>query len=49
MVVEDTPELRSYLKETLSNYFARVYVAKDGKEDWNRSKTDCRILSSVMS
>ena len=31
MVVEDTPELRSYLKETLSNYFARVYVAKDGK------------------
>ena len=30
MVVEDTPELRSYLKETLSHYFVRVYVAKDG-------------------
>ena len=38
MVVEDTPELRSYLKETLSNYFARVYVAKDGKEGLEQIK-----------
>ena len=30
MVVEDTSELRNYLEETLSNYFARVYVVKDG-------------------
>ncbi len=49
MVVEDTLELRNYLKETLSNYFARVYVCQGWERGRNRSKTDCRILSSVMS
>lgn len=32
VVVEDTLDLRNYLKTTLSEYFARVYIAKDGKE-----------------
>lgn len=32
VAIEDTPDLRDYLKETMSNYFAHVYVAKDGKE-----------------
>ena len=50
MVVEDTPELRSYLKETLSNYFARVYVAKDGKEGLEQIKDRLPdiIISDVM-
>lgn len=50
IVVEDTPELRSYLKETLSNYFARVYVAKDGKEGLEQIKDRLPdiIISDVM-
>lgn len=32
LVVEDTVDLRNYLKGTLSDYFAHVYVAKDGKD-----------------
>ena len=50
MVVEDTPELRSYLKETLSNYFIRVYVAKDGKEGLEQIKDRLPdiIISDVM-
>ena len=50
MVVEDTSELRNYLKETLSNYFARVYVAKDGKEGLEQIKDRLPdiIISDVM-
>ena len=50
MVVEDTLELRNYLKETLSNYFARVYVAKDGKEGLEQIKDRLPdiIISDVM-
>lgn len=50
MVVEDTPELRSYLKETLSNYFTRVYVAKDGKEGLEQIKDRLPdiVISDVM-
>lgn len=32
LVVEDVADLRVYLRETLALYFARIYVAKDGKE-----------------
>lgn len=32
LIVEDVVDLRNYLCETLTPYFARVYVAKDGKE-----------------
>ena len=50
MVVEDTSELRNYLKETLGNYFARVYVAKDGKEGLEQIKDRLPdiIISDVM-
>lgn len=50
IVVEDTPELRSYLKETLSNYFVRVYVAKDGKDGLEQIKDRLPdiIISDVM-
>lgn len=50
MVVEDTSELRNYLKETLSNYFARVYVAKEGKEGLEQIKDRLPdiIISDVM-
>lgn len=50
MVVEDTPELRSYLKETLSPYFVRAYVAKDGKEGLEQIKDRLPdiIISDVM-
>lgn len=50
IVVEDTSELRSYLKETLGNYFTRVYVAKDGKEGLEQIKDRLPdiIISDVM-
>lgn len=32
LVIEDVVDLRDYLRETLTPYFTRVYVAKDGKE-----------------
>lgn len=50
IVVEDTVELRNYLKETLGNYFARVYVAKDGKEALEQIKDRLPdiIISDVM-
>lgn len=50
MVVEDTPELRGYLKETLGQYFVRVYVAKDGKEALEQIKDRLPdiIISDVM-
>lgn len=50
MVVEDTSELRNYLKETLSPYFVHVYVAKDGKEGLVqiRDRLPDIIISDVM-
>lgn len=50
LVVEDTSELRSYLKETLSNYFVHVYVAKDGKEGLEQIKERLPdvVISDVM-
>lgn len=50
MVVEDTADLRNYLKETLGNYFARVFVAKDGKEGLEqiRQRLPDIIISDVM-
>lgn len=50
MVVEDTPELRTYLKETLSLYFIRVYTAKDGKEglEMIKDRLPDIIISDVM-
>lgn len=50
MIVEDTPELRNYLKETLNNYFVHVYVAKDGKEGLEQIKDRLPdiIISDVM-
>ena len=32
IVAEDAADLRNYLKDTLSRYFNKVYVAKDGKD-----------------
>lgn len=50
VVVEDTIDLRNYLKETLTNYFAKVCVAKDGKEGLEliRQKLPDIIVSDVM-
>lgn len=50
MIVEDTPELRNYLKETLNNYFVHVYVAKDGKDGLEQIKDRLPdiIISDVM-
>lgn len=50
MIVEDTADLRSYLKDTLSQYFAKVYAAKDGKEGLEQieSKLPDIIISDVM-
>lgn len=50
IVVEDTADLRNYLKETLNDYFERVYVAKDGKEGLEQIKQRLPdiIISDVM-
>ena len=50
IVVEDTADLRNYLKETLGNYFARVYVAKDGKDGLEliKQRLPDIIISDVM-
>ncbi|WP_288360090.1 two-component regulator propeller domain-containing protein [uncultured Bacteroides sp.] len=50
VIVEDIMELRNYLKETLSGYFAKVYVAKDGKEGLEliKQKQPDIIVSDVM-
>lgn len=50
VVVEDTTDLRNYLKETLSTYFTKVYVAKDGEEGLEliRQKQPDVILCDVM-
>lgn len=50
LVVEDIDELRGYLCETLTPYFARVYVAKDGKEglEMIKHRQPDIIVSDVM-
>lgn len=50
IVVEDTVDLRNYLKETLKHYFERVYVAKDGKDGLEQIKQRLPdiIISDVM-
>lgn len=50
VVVEDTLDLRIYLKATLDDYFAHVYVAKDGKEGLEliTQKLPDIIISDVM-
>ena len=50
VIVEDTLDLRNYLKETLSNYFANIYVAQDGKEGLEliKNKLPDFIISDVM-
>ncbi len=49
-VVEDTAELRVYLKETLSRYFNRVYTAENGAEGLKQIKEKLPdiIISDVM-
>ena len=50
IVIEDTSDLRNYLKKTLDNYFDRVYIAKDGKEGLEQTKRYLPdiIISDVM-
>ncbi len=50
IVVEDTADLRNYLKDTLLKYFGKVYVAKDGKEalDTIKLRLPDIIVSDVM-
>ena len=50
IVVEDTADLRNYLKETLKPYFERIYVAKDGKDGLEQIKQRMPdiIISDVM-
>lgn len=50
IVIEDTADLRNYLKEALERYFHRVYVAKDGKEGLEQIKRHLPdiIISDVM-
>lgn len=49
-VIEDTTDLRNFLKEALGHYFAKVYVAKDGKEGLEQIKQHLPdiIISDVM-
>ena len=50
MVVEDTSDLRNYLRDTLGNYFNRVYTAKNGKEGLEQVEVRLPdiIISDVM-
>lgn len=50
IVVEDEPELRNYLKETLKEYFKNVYAAEDGREasEIIRSQQPDLVVSDVM-
>lgn len=49
-IVEDTLDLRIYLKKTLNDFFAHVYVAQDGKEGLSiiKKKLPDLIISDVM-
>ncbi len=50
VVIEDTADLRNFLKEVLGHYFARVYVAKNGKEGLEQIRQHLPdiIISDVM-
>ena len=50
LLVEDTVDLRNYMKDTLKTYFAKVYAAKDGKEGLEQIKLKLPdiIVSDVM-
>ena len=50
IVIEDTADLRNYLKEALEHYFNRIYIAKDGKEGLEQIKRHLPdiIISDVM-
>ena len=50
LIVEDTLDLRNYLRDTLNDYFARVYVTKDGKEGLEQTlhRLPDIIVSDVM-
>lgn len=50
VIVEDTDELREYLKGILRDYFGHIYTAKDGKEGLLRIKDRQPdiIISDVM-
>lgn len=50
MIVEDEPELRNYLKETLKEYFKNVYAAEDGQaaSDMICSRQPDLVISDVM-
>ena len=50
LIVEDTLDLRNYLRDTLNDYFAHVYVTKDGKEGLEQTlhRLPDIIVSDVM-
>lgn len=50
LIVEDSADLRDFLKEALSEYFKAVYTAKDGKEGLllTREQMPDLIISDVM-
>ena len=50
MIVEDNNELRTYLKDSLRNYFAHIYTAEDGKKGYNAilDRMPDIIISDVM-
>lgn len=50
IIVEDTADLRNYLRDTLRKYFAHVYVAKDGEEGLEQIRQHLPdiIISDVM-
>ena len=50
VIIEDTADLRNFLKEALGHYFARVYVAKDGRDGVEQIKLHLPdiIISDVM-
>lgn len=50
LVVEDEPELRSYLKDELSGYFKKVFVAEDGRQALEKIRANLPdlVVSDVM-
>lgn len=50
LVVEDEPELRTYLKDEFGGYFKEVYTAEDGLQALERMQENCPdlVVSDVM-
>lgn len=50
LIVEDTADLKVYLRDTMKGYFAHVYTAKDGEEGLQqaRNKLPDIIVSDMM-